>query len=262
MNQALPDVVGIGALKAGTTFLDRPLRPHPPLSLPRFIKDAGYFSAHYQRGLGWYASLFDPPDERLRGEISPQYMTHPRAVQRLWETNPETRILATLRNPVARTISQYRHWVQETGYPHAFETFLRDHPNAVARSEYHCALRPWIGRFGRDRVELVVFDDLIAEPADSGTPANVTFSPRFAHAYALAKRASNRLRANRGARVVHGAKRLGLDRMFRAGAIMNDVGSVTKEQRDRLADRLRPDIERLSELMNRDFINEWFLSPT
>jgi hypothetical protein len=276
MSDALPDFVGIGALKAGTTFLDTLLRPHPELSFPRFLKEAEFFTAHYERGLDWYAGLFAPPDGRLRGEISPQYMADPRAPQRVWDTNPEARILANLRNPVARTVSQYRHWVQETGYPHGFATFLVEHPNAVERSEYHRVLTPWIERFGADRVELIVFEDLVTEPMrtvrgvfgflgvddefvppDPDTAVNVTFSPRFPRAYALAKRTGNRLRAGHGARAVHAAKRVGLDRMFRAGQRQQQEPPVTQEDRDLLAQRLRPDVEALSELLGRDLDREW-----
>jgi hypothetical protein len=272
----LPDFVGIGALKAGTTFLDGLLREHPQLSFPRFLKEAEYFTAHYDRGLDWYAGLFEPPDGRLRGEISPQYMADPRAPQRVWDTNPEARILANLRNPVARSVSQYRHWVQETGYPHDFTTFLAEHPNALERSQYHQVLTPWLDRFGRERVELIVFEDLVDEPVrtvrsvlrflgvdeafvppDPDTPVNVTFSPRFPRAYAFAKRAGNRLRFAGGARVVHAAKRVGLDRMFRAGQVQQQESPVTQEERDQLAERLRPDVERLSELIGRDLARDW-----
>jgi hypothetical protein len=276
MSDTLPDFVGIGALKAGTTFLDSLLRPHPQLSLPRFLKEAEFFTAHYERGLDWYAGLFDPPDGRLRGEISPQYMADPRAPERVWETNAEARILANLRNPVNRAVSQYRHWVQETGYPHGFTTFLAEHPNAVERSEYHRVLLPWVERFGPDRVELIVFEDLVSEPAPTlqgvlrflgvddtyepadSDPVNVTFSPRFPRAYAFAKRTGNRLRAGRGARVVHAAKQAGLDRVFRAGAVEQQDSPVTQQERDQLAERLRPDVARLSVLMGRDLTSEWF----
>ena len=276
MTGRLPDFVGIGALKAGTTFLDGLLREHPQLSFPQYLKEAEYFTAHYERGIDWYAGLFAPPDGRLRGEISPQYMADPRAPGRVQETNPDVLVLASLRNPVARTVSQFRHWVQETGYPHDFTTFLSEHPNAVERSEYHRVLTPWLNRFGRDRVELVVFEDLVADPVptvqgvlrflgvddtfvptDPDTAANVTFSPRFPRAYARAKRIGDRLRAGHGARVVHAAKRAGVDRLFRAGQVEQEQRPVGQDERDRLAERLRPDVERLSALLGRDLTSEW-----
>ena len=276
MSDALPGFVGIGALKAGTTFLDTLLRGHPQLSFPRFLKEAEYFTAHYDRGPDWYAGLFEPADGRLRGEISPQYMADPRVPQRVWEANPEARILANLRDPVARTVSQYRHWVQETGYGEGFTTFLTEHPNAVERSEYRRVLTPWLERFGAERVDLIVFEDLVSQPVstvqrvlrflgvddafvppDAETPVNVTFSPRFPRAYALAKRTGNRLRAGGGARAVHAAKRVGLDRMFRAGQVEREASPVSDSERAALAERLRPDVERLSELMGRDLTAEW-----
>ena len=249
--------------RSPTSSASGPSRPAPPsstaccaatreLSFPRFLKEAEYFTAHHDRGPDWYAGLFDPPDGRLRGEISPQYMADPHAPQRVLEANPEARILANLRDPVARTVSQYRHWVQETGYAQDFATFLGEHPNAVQRSEYHRVLVPWIERFGRERLHVVVFEDLVAAPvpsvqrvlrflgvddtyvpADPDTPVNVTFAPRFPRAYALAKRAGNRLRAGSGARLVHLAKRAGLDRALPGGAPRGRAGASHHRHRRR-----------------------------
>ena len=279
MNAALPDFVGIGALKAGTTFLDTLLRDHPELSFPKFLKEAEYFTRHYDRGPEWYAELFPEPDGRLRGEISPQYMPDPLAPGRVWEANPEVRILANLRNPVNRTVSQYRHWVQETGYDRGFTTFLSEHPNAIERSQYHRVLTPWLERFGRDQVDLIVFEDLVSEPVatvqsvlrflgvddsyipqDATTPVYSTFSPRFPRTYALAKRTGNRLREGHGARLVHLVKRARLNTLLMATSSESRAAEVTPAERDGLAARLRPDVERLSELMDRDLAAEWLAS--
>lgn len=271
----LPAFVGIGALKAGTTYLDELLRGHPQLSLPRHLKEVEYFTRHHDRGPDWYASQFDPPDGRLRGEISPQYMTDPAAPERVQQANPAARIVASLRNPVERTVSQYRHWVQETGYRGDFDTFLVEHPNAVERSRYAAVLDPWLDRFGRDALHLVVFDDLVAEPVrtvrallrfldvtDDWTPAepdrasNVSVAPRFPRAYAAAKKLSRRLYAGDRARLVAAVKGSRVGALLKSGSAAQ-VRPVPDEARARLAETFAPDVERLSGLLDRDLTSLW-----
>ncbi len=275
----LPAFVGIGALKAGTTYLDGLLRDHPQLSLPRHLKEVEFFTRHHARGLGWYADQFDPPDGRLRGEISPQYMSDPACPQRVADANPAAKIVASLRDPVARTVSQYRHWVQETGYRGGFDTFLREHPNAVERSQYRTMLAPWLDRFGRDAVHIVVFDDLVGgpvatvrtllrflgvsddyTPADADRASNVSMAPRFPRAYAAAKRLSRRLYRGDQAELVAALKRSKLVGLLKTGSV-EQVRPVPDATRAELAERFRPDVEWLSALLERDLAARWLRRP-
>ena len=48
----------------------------------------------------------------LTGEASPSYLNHPEAFNRLKAVNPETKLIILLRNPVARAISHYYHWLR------------------------------------------------------------------------------------------------------------------------------------------------------
>ena len=68
----LPDFLAIGALKAGTTYLDSMLRDHPDLCLPATVKEVEFFTRHYDRGPAWYARRFAGCGSGRAGEVSPQ----------------------------------------------------------------------------------------------------------------------------------------------------------------------------------------------
>jgi hypothetical protein len=278
MTKRLPDFLGIGALKAGTTFLDRMLRSHPELNLPEHLKETEYFSRYYDRGARWYESLFDLSAGGQHGEVSPQYLADPRSIDRVKAANPNTRLIVSVRNPVDRAYSQYRHWVLETGYANDFATFINEHPGAVNSSFYGRLLRPWLDAFPRSSLRVIVFEEMIRDPIktvqsvyaflgvdpnhvpDASTEAaNVSITPRHPTTYRLSKRVSRTLYAHRGEQVVSAAKSLGLARLLRRSSPgPNPLPTRPSETvRQQLADVYRDDAAELAELTRPDLLREW-----
>ena len=68
----LPQFLGIGAVKAGTTWLHRNLYEHPGLYLP-IQKPIFFWDRHRERGLEGYSRIFEPGRELLRGEFTASY---------------------------------------------------------------------------------------------------------------------------------------------------------------------------------------------
>jgi hypothetical protein len=54
----LPNFLGIGVAKAGTTWLTALLATHPDVYLPTKLKDIRYFNNYYDKGSDWYQSFF------------------------------------------------------------------------------------------------------------------------------------------------------------------------------------------------------------
>ncbi len=105
----LPQFLGIGAQKAGTTTLHDWLTQHPQIFLPA-QKELHYFSLHFDAGLPWYAEHFAAAGPAQRcGEITPYYLFHPQAPQRIRALLPQVRLIVLLRDPVERALSQYFH---------------------------------------------------------------------------------------------------------------------------------------------------------
>ena len=104
------DFLGIGAQKSGTTSLNLMLSQHYQIFTPK-IKELQYFSTeNYQKGLEWYYDYFkNSRDEQINGEITPYYIFHPESPKRIYDLNPNIKLIALLRDPVDRAISGYFH---------------------------------------------------------------------------------------------------------------------------------------------------------
>ena len=109
MSGGLPDFLGLGVQKGGTTSLHRLLEQHPDVFLPP-VKEVHYFSLNYASGEAWYRSQFAgaKPDQHC-GEITPYYIFHPQVAARVKEALPQAKLIVLLRDPVDRALSQYFH---------------------------------------------------------------------------------------------------------------------------------------------------------
>ena len=109
MGGRLPDFLGLGVQKGGTTTLHRLLERHPSVFLPP-LKEVHYFSLHFGEGEAWYRNQFASAElEQRCGEITPYYLFHPEVPQRMHALLPKARLIVLLRDPVERALSQYFH---------------------------------------------------------------------------------------------------------------------------------------------------------
>ena len=105
----LPDFLGIGTQKGGTTYLHGLLQEHPQVFLAH-PKELHYFSLHHGRHVGWYADHFaDASTGQRCGEVTPYYLFHPLAAERIHAAIPNVKLVVLLRDPVERALSQYFH---------------------------------------------------------------------------------------------------------------------------------------------------------
>ena len=105
----LPDFLGIGVQKGGTTTLQKLLEQHPDVFLAS-TKELHYFSLRFREGEAWYRDQFSAAAFTQRcGEITPYYVFHPEAPARVHALLPQARLIVLLRDPVERTLSQYFH---------------------------------------------------------------------------------------------------------------------------------------------------------
>jgi len=96
----LPDFVGVGPGRTGTTWLHEVLKGH--VNLPAGIKETDFFTTNYNKGIEWYADHFRDADRiRPTGEINP-YFGFPEAAERIAIHIPRCKIICTFRNPVER----------------------------------------------------------------------------------------------------------------------------------------------------------------
>jgi hypothetical protein len=197
----LPDFIIVGAQKGGTTSLEAYLREHPDV-LPCSGKEVHYFDGRrYLWGDAWYRRQFMNPRDlqsitRFRGrrliggEATPYYLYHPQVAERISRLTPNAKLIALLRDPVARAYSQYQHNVRYKKEPLSFAEALQredaivpaEHARMTAdptyRSEAHhrysyklrgCyaeQVERYYRYFPRDQLLILRSEDLFARPQE------------------------------------------------------------------------------------------------
>lgn len=159
----LPTFIGIGAQRAGTTWAYNCLAEHPDVFMTR-KKELHFFYVNYDKGLDWYRSQFEEAREcRARGEITPDYMYHERAIANIARDVPEARLFVILRNPIDRAISAFVLHRDRFG-SQSFAEACDSDPELIDRGLYYKHLSNVLRHFERQRLGVLFYDDLIADP--------------------------------------------------------------------------------------------------
>ena len=169
----MPDFVGIGAMKAGTTWLFHQLKSHPGIWLSD-LKEVHFFD-HWRahpRPLFRYTRRFRPaPKDKLCGEITPGYSTvPPDMVHYMNLLMPRARYFLLMRDPVEQAWSITKFWYMRVrthhGKPVSEEGMMRfATSNFVrARCDYPTILRNWEWTIPEERLHLDFHDRVAQEP--------------------------------------------------------------------------------------------------
>jgi len=172
VNGRLPTFIGIGAVKCCTTSIHRYLGEHPQIFVSR-IKETNFFAYEGQRDRlfcvrSWdaYRRMFAGATiEAAIGEFSPRYMNHPRAAARIAEALPDVKLVVSLRSPADRAYSAWAGRVCSGIELRPAEVALTAGNPYIEEGLYGDRLRPYLERFPRDRIKIVVFEDFAADPA-------------------------------------------------------------------------------------------------
>jgi hypothetical protein len=171
---ALPTFFIIGAPKAGTTSLHHYLDQHPEVQMSA-VKEPQFFSGPadgipYRMGriedLARYEELFDPA-VRVRGEATAEYAVSPRRAgvpERIKEMVPEAKFIYLVRNPVPRTVSNYKMMVALKGERRSLREALGDFSDLrslyISPSLYATQVELYLRQFPEDRVLVLDQADL------------------------------------------------------------------------------------------------------
>lgn len=163
----LPDFVGIGVARGGTTWLHTLLSGHPDVYMPVRRKEIRFFDRNHDQGTGWYEGFFCPQAEAARyaavGEISPQYLYCDACPDRISALLPDAKLLVILRHPVDRAYSHFGFVVQRRNYRGTFEEFLAERPTMLEKGFYTRYLDRYLARFNRERLLVLVFERSVAD---------------------------------------------------------------------------------------------------
>lgn len=169
MGPATLHFLGIGAQKAGTTWLYERLRGHPRLSFPAG-KEVHFWDVHRSRGLEWYRNLFAVGDGKLHGEITPRYaILSPEIISACHAAFPHLKIIYTLRNPIDRAWSaakmellQQGRSVEQASPAWLLEMVMRH--DSLARGDHETCIRNWLHVYPKASLLVLRFEDLVEHP--------------------------------------------------------------------------------------------------
>lgn len=228
MSDRLPNFLHLGPSKSGSTWLHEVLICHPEIYLSR-AKDLYFFSRYYDRGADWYRAQFADvrPAHKIIGEISPDYLWHPDAPERIRAClGPDVRLMVTLREPASRAFSAYLYLRKHGQARPTFRETAQTAPDVLGEGRYATHLRAYLSHFDRERLHVSLFDDLQADPEsflhdatdwlglsrqqvspDLLQPRLQASNPRWLPLATLAKAGANWVRSHDGANLVGRVKR-------------------------------------------------------
>lgn len=298
----LPTFLVVGTNKASTTTLYAVLKQHPEVFLP-FRKELHFFNndENYARGVDWYVRTFFAKAEAFtaRGDITPAYLYWGEKViprVKMVYGNRTPRMVAILRDPVARAYSRYWHERRLDGRePLSFEQAIEAEDNRIRADArtlgvrgrfphayfrgglYGEQLARYFDAFPRDHMHVILFHEMWRDfdgtmrgllaflGIDPGVtlaparrnPASVTNSPKVNGWFRSRSVLGRAARRLLPERAITLARRA-LRQSFLQAQQYPPIDRVVEQQ---LRQRYLPDIHVLERLLGRE-LREWYPEGT
>lgn len=175
----LPNFLIVGAMKAGTSWLAYNLGQHPEVFMPK--EELHFFNdkENFAKGRSWYEKQFEPGiGKKAVGEKTAGYLlcrTEPSFIK---EYLPDVKIIAVLRDPVTRAVSQINHHIRYGDVSPFLKTDgLIDSPEfaeidqkfaLLERGDYFHQVKAFYDCFGAERCMVIVNEtDIRKQPEET-----------------------------------------------------------------------------------------------
>ncbi|MDH5507372.1 MAG: sulfotransferase domain-containing protein [Anaerolineae bacterium] len=206
------DFIIIGVGKSGTTWLADMLRQHPDIYIPK-EKELHYFNAkfaddskvvldnyNHSQPIEWYLNFFrGAKPGQIKGEATPEYFWDDAAAKNIRDFNPDIKLIAILREPVERALSDHLYWRFREGLTDEMdlEESIKLQKDLLESGLYYQYLRLYFNLFPKENIRVLLFDSLKADnrgfletvdeflgvrkhiPENIDQASNVTGVPRF-----------------------------------------------------------------------------------
>ena len=165
----LPTYIGIGAARCGSTSIHRYLGEHPdirasPIKATNYFVCEGHREKQFRiRSAAAYRAQFAGP-EPVAGEFSPKYMNNFLASARIRAAVPQARLIVSLRAPTERAFSHWVHAVRIGRESRDAAEALLPGERYVEAGFYSERLLPYLRRFPREQILIVLFESFRADP--------------------------------------------------------------------------------------------------
>ena len=162
-----PDFIGLGAQKAGTSWIYACLHEHPSIYIPE--KEMHFFSRdrNWSKGWDWYAKRFNKAgSDQIKGEFSTSYLIDPAAPQRIAKHCPHSKLLVCLRNPVDRAWSGYMNHIRAGTIPKSttFSEAQDLQPDIIEHGRYSVQIQRYLDLYQINQLLILIYDDLKKNP--------------------------------------------------------------------------------------------------
>ena len=173
---ALPNFLGVGAAKSGTTMIYQIMSQHRDIFIPK-QKECHFFNSDelYRYGTHYYESRFftGHTTEKVVGEITPLYQLYEDVPARIYETlGADVKLIFCFRNPAKRAFSNYLQNVRMTWESESFDRALEletqrivaDYRYGLVRAYRHGGyysqqLGNFLKYFPKQNMFFIVFED-------------------------------------------------------------------------------------------------------
>ena len=309
-----PDFFMVGAPRCGTTWLYQNLRDHPGVFMPRykemdlFCPDVRYRKPAWRRTTPdrstFERRLADAPTGAVIGSACTRDLFSAAAPGLIHELNPRASIIVQLRDPVEALYSLWslrrtadderrslaRALTDEDAEVATVASATVASASTAATAEWPRLFADWytrlyrygdqlpryLDRFGRSKVHVVVFEDMVRDPARAyaGVLEHLGLVPQppvretAANPNAVV-RSRTAVRLLFAGPTIAAAKRVVPASLHGRAARFADTLNerlrkptarvpMDPELRSELVERFRPDVRRLSDLLGRDLEALWF----
>lgn len=271
----LPNFLGIGVPKAGSTWLYELLKSHPDIWVPPQRREVRFLTRVPDRTLSWYKQFFPSGDAQnymAVGEVTPHYLyCDSEQIAFLRREIPTAqKFILILRHPVDRVYSHYwfRRRVANLDVP--FSEYIEQNEGILETSCYVGPLRRWLRHFDRECFLILLFEEDLPAPDQvkqklcdflgvpvSGFPGgagekkeNERYVPFLAGLYSWATNVAERLRKQDMDWLVHASKKLGVKHLFGHQKVEREA--MDPELRSSLEARLLEQVDELEALTGKD----------
>ncbi len=162
----IPDFIGVGAMRCGTTWIADKLRSHPEIFIPPHYKELQFFDRFYENGFEWYLENFSSKgQDQIAGEFTPNYLRHSKALELIHQHLPDVKLIISLRNPIDRAFSHYNFLKNRKNVSESFYDALFDERFEILKAGlYGEQIQKCLEYFQRENIHFVIFDDIQTIP--------------------------------------------------------------------------------------------------
>jgi len=300
MNKDKVEFFVVGAARSGTTSIYKHFSMHPEIFLPR-VKECNFFSniesldqevyktpkkeKQYHMKIitspEVYSSLFsEAEDDLLKGEVSPSYLWDKESAKRIYEYNPNAKIIISIRNPIYRAYSHYLMHLN-TGYEKqpTFEKAISAKKIRIwgggnlylEMGLYYEQIRSYFELFDTDQIKIIIYEEWVKDIEKTMNDLHVFLGLKPFNNYDLTKKNNETIHLKNG-NIINFLRQKNIkrtlnkllpeelkDKIKRTFFVDNiEKQEINPETYERLKEYYKNDISELEKMIGLELSQNWY----